>query len=57
MDTLPLKDGRQTGEHLAEISQAVGESVTITDVAYRFQPQEPNVYVGTYVYGKSTWTV
>jgi translation elongation factor EF-Ts len=53
MDSLPLKDGRKTGEHLAEISQALGENVAITDVAYRFQPQEPNIFLGTYVHGKS----
>ena len=50
MDTLPLKDGRQTKVHLDEISQLLNETITITDVAFRFQPPE-DVYLGTFVQG------
>lgn len=50
MDTLPLNDGRTTKEHLAEISHLLNESVTLTDIAYRFQPSDGS-YIGTFVQG------
>jgi translation elongation factor EF-Ts len=50
MDTLPLSDGRQTKEHLEELSQQVNETVALTDVAFRMQPPD-GVYLGTFVQG------
>jgi len=50
METLPLGDGRPTKEHLEDLSKELNETVSITDVAFRFQPPD-GTYLGTFVQG------